>query len=419
MSSKSSAKASSSHSSHRYHRHHKHHKSASRPLLILHLLNGVFSFISIAVYAAILPVWNANFFHSTGIVRGDWPDALPILPLFITFVASLFYLTKRCIARRNTKKPGDYLQSRNKPTSSSAQCSRFQVYLTFTTLILLLTFLILAGIAGLYRFWRPAVITSSVELSSGTASSSISLSTLSLRRSLSDSSPTSLIPPTDGSPTSTSSQNVQPKVHSCSLANVFTRRCNPTLYLIGDLQIAAIATSSLVWLINLSLIVLQAREYQYQKHKHQRSLRAKAKAKFDFVEDEISKAEKGEYVTKKKIHHDKRKGHSKSPSDPSLVSQQASNISPPPLTRPKRARTVPSHGDNAASVHPTVRPKQHYYNPDITPSRSRTVREAQPDAAANLAPAPLQTSYSRAVEEARRKVKPAETMRDWMDRRYS
>ncbi|KAK5093790.1 hypothetical protein LTR24_003985 [Lithohypha guttulata] len=120
---------------------------------------------------------------------------------------------------------------------------------------------------------------------------------------------------------------------------MFTRRCNPTLYLIGDLQIAAIATGSLVWLINLALVVLQAREYQYQKRKHQRSLRAKAKAKAGSIEDEISKAEKGEISSRKKIHHERKKAHSKSSLKSSLASQPTANTSVPSLTRPKRART--------------------------------------------------------------------------------
>lgn len=416
MSSNASTKVSSSHSSQRHRRHHKHHQSAGRTLLILHCLNATFAFLSIGIFAAILPIWNANFFHSTGIVRGDWPDALPILPLFTTLVASLFYLTKLCVARRNRAKPSDYLRSRKKATAASSQTSKFHVYITLTTLTLLVTFLVLAGISGLYRFWRPAVITSSVELSSGTALSGLSLNTLSLRRDISDSNPVGLTPPTGEPSAAAPSQTTKASFQSCSFANAFTRRCNPTLYLIGDLQIAAITTGSLVWVLNLALIILQAREYQYQKRKHQRSLRAKAKAKFDVIEDEISKAEKGEYVTKKKIRYERRKGHSKASSDPSLVSEPASAAS---VTRPKRAHTNPGHRDLTTPTPLLVRPKQHHYDPGITPSRSRSTRQAQQVENVNAAPAPLQTPYSRAVEEARRNVKPAETMREWMDRRYS
>lgn len=419
MSSQASSKVSSSGFSQQHRRHHRHHKSAGRPMLILHSLNTFFSSISICAFMAILPIWNANFFHSTGIVRGDWPDALPILPLLITFMASFFNLTKLWLAHRKTTKSIDYLESRGKPSHPSAHLWKVQVYVTLTTLILLLTFLILAGVSGLYRFWRPAVITSSVELSSGGTSSSLSLNTLSLRRDISDSNPVGLTPPTSGPSGSGPSQTTKATFHSCTLTNMFTRRCNPTLYLIGDLQIAAIATGSLVWLINLVLIVLQAREYQYQKRKHQRSLRAKAKAKADFIDDEISKAEKGELSSRKKIHHERKKAHSKSSSKSSLASQPTANTSVPSLTQPKRARTTSSEKVVSASDHTPVRPKQHYYNPEITPSRSRSVRQAQRDESTGLAPAPLQTTYSRAVEQARRNVKPAETMRDWLDRRYS
>jgi len=404
MSSHASSNGSSGGSSRPHRRHHRHHKSAGRPLVVLHSLNTFFSLVTICGFAAVLPIWNANFFHSTGIIRGDWPDTLPILPLFITFTASFFYLTKLWLARRRTAKSIDYIKSRSKPSQPSAHLWKVQVYVTLTTLILLLTFLIIAGVSGLYRFWRPAVITNSMELSSGGASSTLSLNTLSLRRDISDSNP---------------SQTTKAIPHSCTLTNMFTRECNPTLYLIGDLQIASIATGSLVWLINLVLVVFQVREYQYQKRKHQRSLRAKAKAKFGPIEDEISRAEKGEISNKKKIHPERKDPRSKMSSDLSLASQPTANNPCPSVTRPKRARTDSSYKVNAASDHTPVRPKQHYYNPQITPSRSRSTRQAQQEGNASLVPAPLQTTYSRAVEEARRSVKPAETMRDWLDRRYT
>ena len=415
MGSQTSSNMASSHST-SYHRH-KHHRSAGRPLLVLHILNSFFSFASISIFGALLPVWNANFFHSTGIAKGDWPDTLPLLPLCITFIASLLYLTKLWLAHRRRIKSIDYIKSRSTPRSPSPQSWKVQIYVTFTILVLLLTFLILAGISGLYRFWRPAVITSSVELSSGT-SSSLSLNALSLRRDISDSNPVGLTPPTNGPSGSNPSQSTKATFHSCTFTNIFTRACNPTLYLIGDLQIAAIATGSVVWLINLALIVLQAREYQYQKCKHQLSLRAKVKAKANYVGDEASRAEKGE-ISNKKIHHERGQAHSKPSSKSSLTSQSGSSNFIPPLTRPKRARTNSSDRMNATPDHPATRPKQHHYNPEITPSRSRSVREVHQGGTANLAPAPLRTAYSRAVEDARRNVKPAETMRDWLDRRYS
>lgn len=411
MGSKASSHSHSSQSSH--HRRRRQHRDAGRLLLVLHSLNVTFSLVSTGIFIAVIPIWNANFFHSTGPVRGDWPDSLPIIPLVLTFIASSHYLIRFVVTRKASTKPGDYLRSR-RPVSGHQTPSKVRLCVTITTLILLLTFIILSGISGLYRFWRPAVITSSVHFSSGMGANSTTLSTLSLRhlvRSISDSTPInpSVTPPTN----SPSTQSLATSFHSCTLANVFTRRCNPTIYLIGDLQIAAISTGSLVWILNLIIFVLLIREHLYQKRRHQRSIRARAKAKLDMIEDEMSRAEKGTSSTQKKIHLDRNKRTGKPAADPAQMSVQPSHIARP-------VRAYAPTGDRGEIRNDVVRPKQHYYDPNITPSRSRSGRHAadtlggQRPYDASTTQGSGQTAYSKAVEEARRKVKPTETMRDWL-----
>lgn len=431
MSSKTSSHPSSSRSSHSRRR--RHRTVSDKLWVILHSLSLIFSVLSIAILLTVIPLWNANFFHRTGVLRGDWPDGLLILPVSITAVVSSKYLIKFVRGKRASSKPSDYLKSRQ-TTHVSPKASKTSLFITLTTLTLLLTFLILAGISGLYRFWRPAVITSSIQLSSGTVSSSVTLSTLSLRRvvrSTSESTPTdpSLTPPSNAP----STQSSKTTFHSCTLANVFTRRCNPTLYLLGDLQIAAICAASLVWLLNLVILVLQTRDYQYQKRKYQRSLRSKARSKLDLIEDEISRAEKGLSSTRKKIHHDRQRVHARSPSTLSLTATET-----PRVTRPARAHTTTNTVSAIEST--ALRPKQHYYDPNITPSRSRSTSDTSNgydttvDSVVSLSGKSASvngrdvrtttpqrqepTAYSRAVDEARRKVKPAETMRDWLAGRY-
>ena len=62
------------------------HRSVRQALLWLHSFNALLAFTALALFAIVIPLWNANFFHKTGMVKGDCPDALPILTLFITFI---------------------------------------------------------------------------------------------------------------------------------------------------------------------------------------------------------------------------------------------------------------------------------------------------------------------------------------------
>lgn len=428
MGSKTSSHSSGSRSSHGHHR--RHHKSSAKLLLFLHSFNLLFALLSIGLFVAIIPIWNANFFHKSGLLRGDWIDSLPILPLLITFLTSACYIIKLAHARWSETKPVDYLKSRH-ASLTTLNTSKTPLILTLFTLILLLAFLTLSATSGLYRFWRPDIITTSIKLSSGTASSSTTLSTLSLRyviQSVSGTDPASpgLTPPKSNP----SAHNSKVTFDSCTLANVFTQKCTPTLFLLGDLQITAISTSSFAWLLNLTILALQLRDRQYQKRKLQRSLRAKARSKLDLIEDEMSRAEKGIASSAKKIHHEKRRNQVRSPSVP----RSAPYGEIPRVTRPVRARTLSNAKEDIGDG--LVRPKQHYYDPNITASRLRSPRDPIGGSAITVERVlPLftnsasgrtkqfegsivqeqgRTAYSRAVDEARRKVKPTETMRDWL-----
>lgn len=425
MGSKTSSHTSGSRSSHGHHR--RHHKSSAKLLLFLHSFNLLFALVSIGLFVAVIPTWNANFYHKSGLLRGDWIDSLPILPLLITLLVSACHLIKLSHLRWLGTKPVDYLKSRH-ASQTTSNTSKKPLFLTLSTLVLLLAFLTLSATSGLYRFWRPDVITTSIKLSSGTASSSTTLSLRYVIQSVSGTDPASpgLTPP-KGNP---SAHNSKVTFHSCTLANVFTQKCTPTLFLLGDLQITAISTSSFVWLLNLTILALQLRDRQYQKRRLQRSLRAKARSKLDLVEDEMSRAERGIAPSAKKIHHEKRRNQVRSPSVPRPV--PPGEI--PRVTRPVRARTLSNAKDDTGDG--LVRPKQHYYNPNITPSRLRSPCNPNGDSATTIEKVlPLftdsgsgrikqvggsvvqeqgRTAYSRAVDEARRKVKPTETMRDWL-----
>lgn len=330
------------------------HRSVRQALLWLHSFNALLAFTALALFAIVIPLWNANFFHKTGMVKGDWPDALPMLPLFITFITSNTFICRYVINQRRKAGQG-YLKSRSKP-APNLFASRIKIYLTLTILALLVAFVILAGLSGLYRFWRPAVITSAVELAKGNVVAGTTVSTLSSRGTV-DANPVNLLPPS-----STSGTNTKITSETCSLVNVFTRKCNPTLYMIGDLQLAAISISALVWVINLILIVFQAREHQYLKRKLSRSLRAKARAKLDLLEEDVETKEK-DFI---RVEHSFQ------------VASEERHPAVQSVTRPSPL---------------VVRPKMHYYKPEI--SRSRSFRDG-----------------SRSSQESF--TKPAKPMRQWL-----
>lgn len=411
MGSHSSSRGSSNDSSRRSSRRSK-RTSLGRPFLILHSISAVLSLIATGIFIAIIPIWSSNFFFAKGALRGDWPDALPILPLLLVLGVSTHYLIQKLLLKhRSDGKVTDYLKTR---CSASQAPSPLRLYLLLTIEILLLTFLVLAGVTGMYRFWRPAVISSAVQMNAMGSTTSL-VTTISARDSITSSNPTNLLPPSGTPSTNQPDQHQKSAIRSCSIANMFTRQCNPTLYMIGGLQIAAVVIGSLVWLLNLIILTLHLREYQYQKRKLQRSLRAKAKARLEALESDMSRAEKGDYsIEHKKIHHHKKeRKHDKLRSDPNSKSGSQTTIKSdlPPVTRPHRAYTSP----NSREVPPdysVVRPKQYFYDPGISPSRVRPARSnSEGTISSNVG---SQTPYSQAVQEARRSMRPAESMRDWL-----
>lgn len=388
MAHSNTSKSSRSNESSRGYRSHSSQRK-SKLLLMLHYLSAILSFTSICLFATILPLWAANFNFKSGFIKGDWPDALPIGPLLFILTTNLYNILKPRLDQRF--RSSDYLKARNKVTTTNTKTAKIKLYLQLTTLFLLLAVLVIAGISGLYRFWRPAVITSSANLALSPASGANFLSsmTLHLRRDISGANPTSLTPPASTS----SSTSETASFHSCTVANIFTRKCNPTLYVLGDLQIAAITLASIVWLLNVTLFLFAAKSYQHQKRKLARSLRAKAKAKHEWIEEDLSKLEKGNGYNKK-IHHGKR--------DRVNGSSEAATVSPPREAHLGRSKSKDSSDEYSHSL---ARPKLHYYDPQILPSRSRSTKQVDQ---------PQETRYSKAVEEARRAVRPAETMRDWL-----
>ena len=352
-----SSQSSPRHSSTRQHRS-RISKSRSKLLLILNVWSAVISFVSTCVFATILPLWTANFNFKNGFIKGDWPDALPLGPLVVILSTNLYTILKPFLDQRF--RSSDYLKARRKVTISNIKIAKLKLYLLLTTLFLLLAFLIIAGISGMYRFWRPAVVTSSANLAMSPASGANFLSsmTLHLHRDIAGANPTALTPPV-ADPPSTSEVTA---FHSCSIANIFTRKCNPTLYIIGDLQIAAITLASTVWLLNVVLCVFAARRYQHQKRKLARCLRAKAKTKQEWIEHDLSRAEKGGWSSDIENNIVKLEN--------ARLEIQAQPIKDK-LTQPTLAHTVSSvKAVNPEEIHPSERPKLHYYNPHILPSRS-------------------------------------------------
>jgi hypothetical protein len=99
----------------------------------------IFSLISILLFAAAIPQWNANFFHSKGPTRGDWTDGMSIGPLLFTVFFGIssnvfFFFAKKAV-----------------PTKVSI--------LTLSLILLTLTpSLFLAGHGSLFLHWRPSAV---------------------------------------------------------------------------------------------------------------------------------------------------------------------------------------------------------------------------------------------------------------------
>lgn len=345
-----------------------------RPLLGIHLLSLVLAASSIALFTATIPIWNSNLIHSSSpspLFRGDWPDALPLLPLLAVLVSSSIFVVRHWLASR----PRSYEKSRHRARSASAP-SKMPIYLTTSILVLLLSFLVLAAISGLYRFWKPNLIHKPVSM----AQHANTLKSLSLSRTTRSGfvhvdaraapsgnlTSTPLLPPSSTSPpTATVTEAAPPPplstgVNECSMSNLFTRRCTPTLYILGDLQIAAITLGGFVWIAQSILLVMQIKVYRRVKRrwlrKQQHHLQRSNKRSKDTTEYvDVEKAIQSDLTPAVPL--------SDQPTRPSLVH----------LRMPSSESTsTTDSADSAATTTSTLRakPKQHYYDPRISPSRS-------------------------------------------------
>ncbi|KAK7887320.1 hypothetical protein LTR67_009740 [Exophiala xenobiotica] len=181
---------------------------------ILHSASLLFSLLSVSLFSAAIPRWNANFFHNTGPSRGDWTDGMPLGPLVFALLyhaGTLLYHSRIGTLRRPSNTP----QNTNTNTNTTLTSRRtLLLNTTISTLILLTLFpsLILAGYGSLFRFWRPAM--------RSTQSGSIPCNTM---------------------------------------LNVFSRQCQPVLYSVGNLQLAGIVFGCMVWICHFVLLLISLR----------------------------------------------------------------------------------------------------------------------------------------------------------------
>ncbi|KIX97248.1 uncharacterized protein Z520_06700, partial [Fonsecaea multimorphosa CBS 102226] len=127
-----------------------------RFITALHLLSLLASLMSISLFSAAIPRWNANFFHNTGPNRGDWTDGMPLGPLAFAFLYHAIVLIQVRI-QKNSRSMGD---SSHHP-SLSRQSLIIRTSAPILVLLSLLPALFLAGYGSLFRLWQPAVHTQS------------------------------------------------------------------------------------------------------------------------------------------------------------------------------------------------------------------------------------------------------------------
>lgn len=364
-------------------------KNSIRLLLVIHLLSLVLAACSIALFTATIPIWNSNFIHtssSSPLFRGDWPDALPLLPLLTVLISSSIFVVRRLL----TSRIRSYEKSRHK-THSTSSPTKLPIYLTISTLLLLLGFLILAAISGLYRFWRPSLVhkptvmaqhdntLASLSLSRTAQSSFVRLDARAMPSG--DLTSTPLLPPSSTSPpTATVTQAPElpssPREGKCSMSNLFTRQCTPTLYLLGDLQIAAITLGGLVWATQFFLVIVQIKTYQRVKRrwvrKQQHLQRSHKRLEDTSKHLDLEKAEQSNFSPATAL--------SDHPTRPTLVHLRSTSSGSTSTTN----STDSSSTDTSSALR--SKPKQHYYDPRISPSRSLSQQRAQINASQSQIP---------------------------------
>ena len=182
-----------------------HHRLRHRCTFVLHVVGLLAGLIAISLFAAAIPYWNKNFFHSTGPNRGDWTDGMPLGPLmFAVLYHGIILLQGRIQKVQRSDVSTGYGASLGRPS--------LMIHTAVPCLVLLslLPALLLAAYGSLFRFWRPAMHT-------------------------------------------------QSGILVCNMLNIFAQECEPTLYDIGNLQIAGITFGTLVWITHFALLLVSLR----------------------------------------------------------------------------------------------------------------------------------------------------------------
>lgn len=201
---------------------------------ILHATSLTASLIALSLFAAAIPQWNLNFFHSTGPSRGDWTDGMPLGPLTVALLYHAVVLVHPYLPS---------LPSLHKMKTQTLGPKRSQlVHAVVSTLLLLSLFpaLFLAGYGSLFRFWRPAMRASS-----------------------------GVIP--------------------CTMLNVFARECEPVLYHVGTLQIGGIIFGSFVWTSHFALLLVALRNLR--RHKLIKQIQSEKLSQFSSRSESMSRSE--------------------------------------------------------------------------------------------------------------------------------
>lgn len=180
-----------------------HHRLRAKANIALHIVSLIASLISISLFSAAIPRWNANLFHNSGPSRGDWTDGISLGPLCFAFSYHAIVLLLSVIRK----------QRQHIPSTLSGSRRSVIVHTTTSALVMtsLLPCLFIAGYGSLFRFWQPAMRT-------------------------------------------------QSGLVVCNLLNVFARECEPVLYAVGSLQIAGIVFGALLWVLHLTLVLLSLRD---------------------------------------------------------------------------------------------------------------------------------------------------------------
>lgn len=226
-------------------------KPRSRAHLIVHSINTILSIISLSLFIATIPIWNANFQHIRSVVSGDYTDGLVLAPLFLGLFGSLSVLVIEFL-------PSIPFFTKFTTKSRLNRKRSLQNLLAFTVVMTLPPTLILSATNSLALLWEP---------------------------------------------TTKSHAGPGKSLFECNLSNILTQPCQPLLYTIGGLQIGGIVTGALVWFLWVVLFVLGIREcVRARKEKKERRQKRRE-------ERELRRQREGRSYGHR---HGRRKGHERS-----------------------------------------------------------------------------------------------------------